>query len=380
MKKITVILLMILISAAFGFVIGYFGVTLFENLVERQTANEVLLYAVLLICLVLSFMLHIPLHEAGHLLSGKLSGYDFVSFRVLNIMFIKQNGKIARKKFKIVGTLGQCLMSPPEPVDGRYPFVLYNLGGSLMNLTASAAGLGFYLLFSKALPMAAAICAVFAIVGILMSLINLIPMKPGGVANDGYNALTLVKRESARRAFWLLLRINTLTQQGARFRDMPAEWFDIPDDGLNDTITTVIALYRFSYLLDKHDFAEAKILAELLLNGADKMLEIHKTELRCELLFLEIIGECRVEEIERIYDKKLKNYIKATGVYVSHQRLLYAYEKLVVNDEGNAQKVLDRFQKACLTYPNVGEIESERDLIEVIDNIALKKRRQLNKC
>ena len=236
-----------------------------------------------------------------------------------------------------------------------------------MNFILSAICYVFYILFSGSYSFCAAIFALLAIIGLIIGLMNIVPLRMGGIANDGFNALTLRKREKARHALWLQLRINALTTKGVRFRDLPVEWFDMPNDSdLNDVMLASAAIFRFNYLMDRHEFEEGKTLAEHLLNKADKMLEVHKNELRCELLFLEIIGECRKEEISRLYDRQLKKYIKATGSYVSRQRLLYAYARLVSHNDTEAEKAYEQFNKSCTTHPNAGDIVSERELIELI--------------
>ena len=37
------------------------------------------------------------------------------------------------KNFHIPGSLGQCVMAPPEKVNGDFPYLLYNLGGIIFN-------------------------------------------------------------------------------------------------------------------------------------------------------------------------------------------------------------------------------------------------------
>ena len=94
---------------------------------------------------------------------------------------------------------------------------------------------------------------------------------------------------------------------------------------------------------------------------------MYKNEFDCELLFLEIIGERRQEEIERLYTNELKEYIKASKYMISKIRLQYAYEKLVAQDNPNAEKTLKRFESAAAKYPFAGEVESERELIEIVE-------------
>lgn len=374
------VLLITGVGGIIGFVAGYGGVSMMKAFININSDNFLLWYGMLIASIFISFFLHIIIHESGHLIFGKISGYTFVSFRIFNIMFIKKDGKLVRKKFNIVGTGGQCLMMPPEPVDGRYPYILYNLGGSLLNFVFSGISFALVLLLSYTFSIFALIFIPFTIVGIFTGLSNIIPLKISGIANDGYNALTLGKNTIARHVLRLTLQINALTSVGTRYRDMPAEWFDLPDQtDLNDSIAVSSAILRFNYLFDRQEFDKAKELAWHLLNTADKMLEVHKNELRCELLFIEIIGGCRKEEIDRFFTRQLNKYIKATSSYVSRQRLLYAYAKLVTLDDAEAKKVLKQFEKVCTSFPNLGEIAGERDMIIVIDNAA-KKNNSLCRC
>lgn len=377
-KKGIGIIVNLMVGVAFGFICGYVGVSFIDKLLPQQAnvGEFFIWFGVLIIFLVAGLVFHMIIHETGHLIMGKISGYSFVSFRIFNTMFIKENNKLIRKKFNIVGTSGQCLMSPPELVNDTFPYVLYNLGGSLMNFIVSAVCFVLYLFCSRISTLGSTVFVLLAIIGVGISIVNIVPLKISGIANDGYNALTLGKNKLARHAFWLQLRVNAFITKGCRYRDIPDEWFSLIENGdLNDAIVAGAAIIRFNYLIDRHDFKEGKAFAERLLNTADKMLEVHKNELRCELLFLELISECRKAEIDRLYTKQLKKYIKATSSYVARQRLLYAYAGLVLNDNTEAIRALERFNNACSSYPNAGEIAGEHEMIKLIDDVADKRMR-----
>ena len=80
------------------------------------------------ICAFVAMILQTIIHEGGHLIFGLLSGYHFGSFRVFNLIWIKEDGAIRLRRLSITGTAGQCLMVPPEPVDGKFPVVLCSTG------------------------------------------------------------------------------------------------------------------------------------------------------------------------------------------------------------------------------------------------------------
>jgi len=333
--------------------------------------------ALFLLAMVIFYNLHLILHEAGHLIMGKLSGYSFVSFRVYHLMLVRQNGKLVRRKFTVVGTAGQCLMSPPEMKNGTFPLVLYNLGGALMNFLFG--GLCLWLFFLLPAPWSAVFLA-SAVIGVFFGLVNIIPLKIDGVPNDGYNLFLLgsERNTAARQAFWLVLRANALLASGVRARDFPDSWFDGLDLGnLADPMTANLAAMRYNYLLDKGELPEARALAQTLLDTPN-LLQIFKNEMSCELLFLELVFECRTEEIERLYTADLKAYIKATSAHAARQRLLYAYARLFLQDAALAETHLKLFQEACSKSASLGEIPGEQELIATIDQVATQRTKDLS--
>lgn len=375
MKKFLSFSIMIIVGIAIGVFIGKLFAGFSDNsTIEQATSgNSSITGVVAFVAILVGYFLHLMVHEAGHLVAGLLSTYKFVSFRILNLTLIKENGKLTRKKFNIVGTTGQCLMSPPDDVDGAFPTVLYNLGGSLMNfLISGICFIGFFLTF-KTTNLVANVFTTSAIMGTIIGLTNIIPIKISGIATDGHNTITLSKNKKARRAFWVQLRINAMVTQGFRYSDLPSAWFEpMGSEDYSDPILASFALFRYSYLMDSLEISEGRLLAEKILSTASKMLEIHKNELRCELLFHELIGECRRAEVERLHTNALKKYINATSSYMSRQRLLYAYARLFLNDDLKAKKALELFERAVSCSPFIGEIAGEKELISIIDDKALQ--------
>jgi hypothetical protein len=71
-------------------------------------------------------------------------------------------------------------MNPPDLVDGRIPVVLYNLGGSLMNLLTALLVWGLTPLV-KDVPLLSVFFVMFALVGLGFALINGIPLRLAAV-------------------------------------------------------------------------------------------------------------------------------------------------------------------------------------------------------
>lgn len=349
---------------------GFFGIKIIDEgmeLVDQSTEARLFSLVLIIIFLYLAVFINIIVHEGGHLIFGKLSGYKFVSFRIGSLMLISHRGKYKVKRFSLVGTGGQCLMMPPGSEGDDYPYILYNLGGAIANLVFSL----LCLLLYKLMPQVnyfSVFLGISIIIGIAFALMNGVPMYLGGISNDGKNALSLGKNREAKRALWLQLYINGLIANGTRLADISEELFRLPKKAdLNNPIICTIGVFKCSYLQDKKLFDEAKEMCEFMLENAPGLLEIHKNELLCELLFYEIMGPCRREEIEKLYSKQLKKYIKATSSYVSRKRLMYAYALLLEEDASKAEKELAGFEKAAKVYPYEIEVECERELIALVD-------------
>ncbi|MGX8680825.1 MAG: site-2 protease family protein, partial [bacterium] len=93
--------------------------------------------------LFVGIMIHLIVHEAGHMVFGLLTHYRFSSFRIGSWMLQKNASGFHLKRFSIPGTAGQCLMVPPQD-QKNFPYVLSNLGGGLANLIVSGLSLVAY--------------------------------------------------------------------------------------------------------------------------------------------------------------------------------------------------------------------------------------------
>ena len=365
-------------GAAIGITIGFIIGSNAGADADGASSHGIELIARLLVfvSLLIGFVLHIVLHEAGHLAAGLLSGYKFTSFSIGSIMIIKKNGKLNLKRFAITGAGGQCLMSPPEPINNTYPFALYYLGGGLMNFIASGIFFALFLFLRDVFTYAGDVFIPLFGVGLFLGLLNILPLKLGGLATDGSNVVSLVKSGQTQQLHWRLLTINARISSGERTKNLPEEWFVFSDNyDFNNTISANFATMGLARLIDRHDFVDAKTLAERILAKGGKLIEVLKNETRCELLFLEIMSEPsqeRQDKIERLFTPKLKKYIAASKTHLSKHRLMYAYEKLVSHNDEKAKTHLLTFNKKCLVYPYAGDRESEKELIAIVDDLAAR--------
>ena len=355
-------IIMLLTGAVCGIFI-IFTMNFFGTLVKGPAAFLLMFAEAMIIMYIASFVQTI-IHESGHLIFGLITGYKFVSFRIGHFMFIKEKGRLKIKLYNVVRTAGQCLMMPPQ-WNEKIPYRLYNLGGCIMNAATALFALAAY--FAAGAEGSFALCmAMLAVMGLSMALTNGIPMRVGGISNDGMNAALLGKKENTLRAFWLQLYVNGLIAKGERYRNMPREWFRLPEgEELSDPICCAMGVMLYNFCFDMHEFDEAEQTINYMLN-APGLLDVEKNELLCELLFLRVLRGAPKEEIDSLLTPKLDKYIKATANYVSRRRLAYAYQLLYLKNYSTAQKCLEVFERTAATYPYSAETENEREIIEIV--------------
>ena len=146
------------------------------------------------------------------------------------------------------------------------------------------------------------------------------------------------------------------------------DWADPKD--ISDIFVLGVVGNRYKYILDRHEFDEAGIFFRTFCDNLQNVSEMQRTSFDCDLLFHELTGECRQEEVDRLYSLKLKEFMKFAASEINVQRLIYANERLVSKDVAKTQGCLELFQKTCTSSVWRGTVASERELITMIDKTA----------
>ena len=354
------------VSVAIFVLIGAACATLMLPVADRveSASGRLLCLLGLFVAMYGAILLQIVIHEAGHLLFGRLSGYGFNSFRIFSWIWIREEGRLTCRRLSLAGTAGQCLMVPPELKDGRMPVFLYNMGGALLNLIAAA--LFFVLsLLARGLPILAALLKMLAAVGLGVALLNGIPMRVGPVDNDGRNALALSRDPQAMYAFWLQMQVMAKIARGVRLKDMPEAWFALPEEGtMQSGVAATLGVLAANRLMDQHRFSEADALMARLMD-AEGLIGLHRGMMLCDRVYVELIGENRPEALEKLRTRELKQTMKNMKTSPSVLRTQYALALLSDRDEQKAKTILARFDKQTRAYPYPCEIEGERELMDI---------------
>lgn len=355
-----------------GFFIAYILRKYFGDFIETYITNTdgfgsmIKMYGLFLL-FVIGYLFHIIVHEGGHLVFGLLTGYSFVSFRVGSFIIIKEEDKFKLKRYNLPGTAGQCLMMPPELEDDKIPFVIYNYGGAIMNLIVSIIGI-LMAAYIRDLPIfLKVILVLFGFGGIFAALTNAIPLKIGGISNDGHNVVSMLKDKGAKRGFFLQLKVNGLQHQGIRIKDLPLEWFTLKEKAdITKPLNTSIRLIEHTWHLDNGDLESAKKVLDSFLPYLNRLIPIYRFEINCERIFLELLGDCDKKLIDRLYDKELKKYVKRAKFMLSKKRLNIAYEGIYNEDKDKSLELYKEFKELVRNSPNKGDANIETSLVDLV--------------
>ncbi len=344
--------LLVLVSAGAGFFIGYVSGKAGGGSIIGLLWEFLLLYAALYAQLIL--------HEAGHLVCGLMTGYRFLSFRIGSVMLVKYADGRKIKRMSLPGTGGQCLMIPPECTDyGTFPFRLYNRGGWLMNLLIAALAAGTYILTKSFF------CLMLAMTGVIIAATNGIPIKTNTITNDGYNTRNLICSVTARKAFADQLRINAASYEGVRMKNMPPDWFELPDDAEADNqMIVALRVFEENRRMDAHDFDGAAALAKELLRDS-AVTALYAVMLKLDILYIDILKNGGNADTHVLSDKSVKSMMRAMKGFPNIIRTSYA-AAFADGDEQGMRDAEKRMQACERVYPAPADIASERELIGLL--------------
>lgn len=346
---------------------GIFGAMLVLTTGGLDGLDEWMHMGVILILLFVTGYLQIIIHEGGHLIFGLCSGYEFLSYRVGQFIWYKDGDTVKFGRYKVAGTGGQCLLKPSEQYSGDIPYLLYHMGGSMANIITAVLAIGLHFVVGDAGIFSDGLL-VFSGVGLLFAVLNGIPMALGGMPNDGMNVWNVKKRKSTHYHLWVQMQIVGKMSEGVRMSEMPEAWFQMPAiEEMDNGLSAAIGVMAVGRDLDNHNYQAVREKIEYLMDDVDALISIHHSGLACELIFLELIGDCDREKIDALYTKAVKQFVKAMGTNPGVVRMEYAYALRYLKDEKIAEKKLVAFEKAAKNYPYSGDVLLERELLEELD-------------
>ncbi len=253
------------------------------------------------IAILLSFSLQIILHELGHFLFGKMTGYRFWYLRIFDRVLLKDHNKWSLKRYGSYGTIGQCLMLPPEEYQENMPYALYHLGGIIIN--GSTGVLGLYFLMNRTIT-SYFLCNFLLFLtffGLGIFFLNGFPGRIFG-NNDGNNYIALKKDKSAQASYYLQLNIMYEVFNGSSFGELPINRLQVPlGYDLTNCIIINQKLFECYHYMEHKKWQKAKECLDSIKTGMGQLNNDLAATICMEVLFVDILlGEISSDMLNNI--------------------------------------------------------------------------------
>ena len=321
-------------------------------------------------------LLQILMHEAGHMLVALMRGWTFLSFMFLNVIITRYEGKFRVSRYSIPGAGGQCLMIPPLKGDTDFGIMLYNAGGIIINaIIGTISAIIFFVFFDSLNFEWSVFFMMSAFVGILFALINAVPMKSGGIANDGMNMLELKKDKFSSYVFLKSMRVVGTLQKGGKIGDeLDSYLTDGVDIDFDNPIHVMALNLDLCFAMSELDFEKASVIIQRAVKEENRIIGIYRDEFKKEKLFLSLIRPDGSTDVDKLLDDKLRANIKNMSSFRPDAvRIDYAVALLHENDKERAAELYDKFNVICSRYHSRGDVENERRLIEEVRKVAVSR-------
>lgn len=352
-KRVGGWILLLGVSAFIGFYGSYF---IQENFSGLSFWHFFLSFVVFII----SFPLHVILHEVGHLIAGALSGYKFIMFRLFGTIWIRTEEGISKRKQYVPGILGQALMVPPENKENP-PFLLYHSGGLIMNVLTAIV----LFLMGRAISSQAVTLFLYAIaaMAIILFIMNVVPVK----GTDGYNILKHFKEPESLTEFTNILNLYSGMIQGESFVDLK-RYIDVDSlDGIENPNAVTFYTAIASAYYEECEWEKARDIYAMLWENRKHLIEPHKPEVYYNYLFTLYLTEPNHPDIEKIKEtqayKASENSKVADGLKVRAAEAIYRD-----GDFNKAKALLDEGEPKIATAPTISEEKLEYQMYRYLRN------------
>ncbi len=234
-----------------------------------------LVVGALLVGLLCSLWPHILLHEVGHALAGRLVGLRPVALAIGQRRWERKSQRWRRRASQATRGVGGYVLSLPTSPErhGAFADAVFLAGGALVNLGVGA--LAIWLASTAASASDAATgatpalwrCAVFGfgLGGLMIGVVNLLPIRVAGWNADGRMLLDLILRHPEAHTRRAMLQVMALSVAGVRPRNWPATMLPDTQTTQLSPITRAAALsLRLMHALDAGHDADARAAATAL--------------------------------------------------------------------------------------------------------------------
>lgn len=304
--------------------------------------------------------LNINLHECGHLLCGKMTGYQFSYYQIGSIRIAKSNGHLKIFRFSQRKYGGICAMIATKN-PSIFKSIMFYSGGILANILCLIfLVLAFRLasnLYIKDILFLSSFSVLLLVIG------NLLPITVSGQPSDGKLIFSMLLHKRYREKVIKEQKLEQQIFQGTRPRDLIVD-LSIPSaNSTIDAIDVDLLLYTYIHFLDgTHQHLDEII--SFLEEHLNEISPIQLPPVLHEFIYYYSAIDFQQKKAQHYY-KCLQKYSKNPSDCNSY-RILSAYEYFVNLDSEKAKADAAKGLALIDMFPLPGQAHMERDLIDMV--------------
>lgn len=321
--------------------------------------TEIILWSVFYT--LITYVMQIIIHEAGHLLFGLITKYKLIMLRIFCFALVRgANGRCSFRIYRCSGSYGQCLMLPMGKE--QYPYVLITLGGIIFNFITAALASMTIILYQPYLPFVHKLGVIlFGFYGYGFAALNLLRFSSSGATTDGSVLSALLKDYSARDCNKKQLKAAQYLIYGKTYGEIPLELLSVPVGAeLSNPVIGYHKILESYYYMDHREWGSAKECLDLFCPYMEQLPTWLKNTVLMEQLFISIMQGDNTVRSSNIYSG-IKRYLKQSKSEYSTIRVCAAYEIYVNNLD--KKTLLQRTEWNKGNYIYQGEIKFCKSLL-----------------
>lgn len=330
-----------------------------------KVGNIVMQVIVVVISFSISYLLNSLIHELGRLLTGKITGFKFISFRVFNSITYKgKDGKTKSSSLKNNSKIVEACMYK-ENNQTFNGLVLLALGGAIFNLLASV---GFIVASEFVYDeIVKGLLLIAGITGFFILVISLIPLNTTHGTEGSYLLYAKKNSENLTLHYAYLEYLNHICIESPTTFDINKLSFSSefnPENPIQtDAIMTTIQYYVYT-----HNFKKAYEIVTSLEKVIDRIVDKDMFELKLKKIFLETMTN--QDDIAQASRDDMNSELKDVAKMKTLDRAIenYAYYKFSNMDEYASEEAYEQAVKLFEKAPFDGLVEEQRKLLDFLKN------------
>ena len=302
-------------------------------------------------------------HELGHLISGKINGFAFVSLSVMCFRWKKVGKEVLFSFCKPTEEAGYTELVPKYSDQLKERFTKVTASGYSTSLILVVLG-AIPLIIDVPSTIFCLTCTLLPLT-VYMVLDSVLPKISGSIRNDGGVIKSLKMDDDWSKVLLSILTIQSELYNGKTYSEIDKSlYFDLPQLCEDDVNFINLLLLRYYYYLDVSDYDNAKKTIKRLKSLVDYMPDSFYYHISAE----ELYSKCTFDYDEDLADElmyELEDYLNNNNT-VENVRTKLAYLENGVKENDDLTDFYNKFTREAKRLVLSGQKEFELKLIKSI--------------